>query len=132
MQAVCAWTRREARTCELALGVFGTKISAAAALQVAAERHAGIAAIVSRGGQAGSAEHHLLGRIQAPTLLIVGELDEPLVQSNRTAYAALHCKKRMEIVPGATHAFEEPGNQEVVARLARAWFLQHVPLGVPY
>jgi putative phosphoribosyl transferase len=123
--AACTWVRRCARTKELPLGVFGVKQGAAAALQLAAARGSGISAIVSRGGRAELAPRQHLSRVSAPTLLIVGSLDEPQVKANRAAYAALRCKKRFEIIPGATHSFEEPGNQEVIARLARSWFLQH-------
>jgi putative phosphoribosyl transferase len=128
LHAACQWVRHAARTRDLALGLFGVKHGAAAALQIAASRGAGIAAIVSRGGQAELAQRQSLARISAPTLLIVGGLDEPQLKTNRVAYAALRCKKRIEIIPGATHSFEEPGNQEVVARLARGWFLQHAQL----
>jgi len=84
-----------------------------------------VSAVVSRGGRpdlAGAA----LPRVQAPTLLIVGGRDEPVIAMNRTAFAQLHCEKRLEIVPGATHLFEEPGTLEEVARLARDWFDRHL------
>lgn len=120
----CDWLRQNGMTRELPLGLYGASNGAAAALQLAAERD-GIAAVVSRGGRPDLADQNLLGKVNAPTLLIVGGLDDAVVKMNRAAYAALHCKKRFEIIPGATHSFEEPGNLEVVARLARAWFLQH-------
>ena len=84
-----------------------------------------VRAIVSRGGRpdlAGAA----LTRVQAPTLLIVGEHDDQVVQLNRQALAQLRCEKRLVIVPGATHLFEEPGALDEVARLARDWFQRHL------
>jgi putative phosphoribosyl transferase len=109
----------------LPIGLFGAGNCAAAALQVAAARGRVISALVSRGGRPDLACQDTLGKISAPTLLIVGGLDDRSIETNRNAYAALRCKKRFEIIPGATHSFEEPGNLEVVARLARGWFLQH-------
>ena len=85
---------------------------------------------MSRGGRpdlAGAA----LPRVQAPTLLIVGGQDEPVIGMNREALARLRCEKKLEIVPGATHLFEEPGTLEQVARLAREWFDRHLGGGEP-
>jgi putative phosphoribosyl transferase len=125
LQAACEWLGGCERTADLAIGLYGSSCCAAAVLQHAALRGTGIAAIVSRSGRTELAGQAVLGRIEVPTLLIVGGLDDGAVRSNRTAYAALRCEKRIEIVPGADHAFEEPGNCEVVARLARNWFLRH-------
>lgn len=124
LDAACNWLRRHGPTRDLSLGVYGTGNGVAAALYLAAAR-GGISAIVSRGGYPGLVGNSALGKVNAPTLLIVGGLDDRVVAMNRAAYAALRCKKRFEIIPGATHSFEEPGSLEVVARLARGWFLQH-------
>jgi putative phosphoribosyl transferase len=125
LSAACDWLRHYGATSEHPIGLFGAGNAAAAAFQLAAVRGRAIAAIVSRGGRPDLACQTTLGKISVPTLLIVGGLDDGVVEINRAAYAALRCKKRFEIIPGATHAFEEPGNLEVVARLARGWFLQH-------
>jgi putative phosphoribosyl transferase len=125
LNAAYDWLRRYGSTRDVPIGLFGASNGAAAVLHLAATQGRGICAIVSRGGRPDLAGQSLLGKISAPTLLIVGELDDGVVETNRAAYAALRCKKRFEIIPGATHAFEESGNLEVVARLARGWFLQH-------
>lgn len=109
----------------LPLGLFGASTGAAAALQAAAERPEQVAAVVSRGGRPDLAPA-ALPRVRAPTLLIVGGLDGPVIGMNRRAAAQLAAEHRLEIVPGATHLFEEPGKLEEVARLACAWFRQHL------
>lgn len=125
MNAGCEWLRQYPATRDVPIGLFGSSSGAAAALQLAAERGRGIAAIVSRGGRPDQAAQGALGKISVPTLLIVGGLDDGVVQLNRAAYAALRCKKRIEIIPGATQSFEETGNPEVIARLARRWFVRY-------
>jgi len=103
------------------IGLFGASTGGGAALVAAAERPELIHAVVSRGGRpdlAGPA----LPRVEAPTLLIVGGDDVPVIAMNRDAYDQMRCERRMEIVPGATHLFEEPGTLEKVAELARDWF----------
>lgn len=125
LSTACDWLRQNGATKDLPIGLFGASNGAAAILQLAATHAQGICAIVSRGGRPDLAGQSMLGKISVPTLLIVGELDDGVVETNRVAYAALRCKKRFEIIPGATHSFEEPGNLEVVARLTRGWFLQH-------
>jgi putative phosphoribosyl transferase len=105
----------------LRVGYFGASTGGGAALVAAAQRPQLIGAVVSRGGRpdlAGAALPH----VRAPTLLIVGGHDYPVIEMNREALAELRCEKRLEIVPGATHLFEEPGTLEEVARLARTWF----------
>ncbi len=109
----------------LPIGLFGASTGAAAALLAAAEHGRAIAAVVSRGGRPDLALDHL-GRVRAPTLLIVGGFDEPVIAMNRTALAALRCEKRLEIVPGATHLFEEPGTLDRVVALASDWFSRHL------
>ncbi|HEY3490178.1 MAG TPA: alpha/beta family hydrolase [Candidatus Deferrimicrobiaceae bacterium] len=109
-----------------ALGYFGASTGAAAAIKAAAipggEK---IGAVVSRGGRPDLAEASL-GRVTAPTLLIVGERDEFVLRLNRDAYRKMTCTKRIEIVPGATHLFEEAGALEGVAKLAADWFRRHL------
>ena len=105
----------------LRVGYFGASTGGGAALVAAAQRPQLIGAVVSRGGRpdlAGAA----LAQVRAPTLLIVGGDDRPVIGMNREALAELRCEKRLEIVSGATHLFEEPGALEEVARLARTWF----------
>jgi putative phosphoribosyl transferase len=119
------WLTQFPDTKHLRIGYFGASTGAAAALAAAAVRPDAVYAIVSRGGRpdmAGAALVH----VRAPTLLIVGERDEQVVQLNRAALARLLCEKRLIIVPGATHLFEEPGALDEVARLARDWFQRHL------
>jgi dienelactone hydrolase len=107
------------------VGYFGASTGGGAALVAAALLGARVGAVVSRGGRpdlAGDA----LPLVLAPTLLIVGGHDEPVIELNEEAYARLHCKKEMQIIPGATHLFEEPGTLEEVARLAAEWFNEHL------
>lgn len=130
LSAAWEWLRQYPATKDLPIGLFGSSSGAAAALQLAADCGNGITAIVSRGGRPDQAAQDTLRKISAPTLLIVGSLDDGMVQLNRTAYAALRCKKRIEIIPGATQLFEEPGNPEVIARLACRWFVRYSSLSV--
>jgi pimeloyl-ACP methyl ester carboxylesterase len=109
----------------LALGYFGASTGAAAALQAAARRAADVSAVVSRGGRPDLAMAWL-ARVRAPTLLIVGGDDVPVIPLNRQAYAALRCERELVIVPSASHLFEEPGTLEEVARLAADWFARHL------
>lgn len=120
------WLRDDSDTKALPIGLFGASTGAAAALRVAGTRKADIAALVSRGGRTDLAGAHALAGVWAPTLLIVGGLDEQVIELNRMTYAALQCEKRLEIVDGASHLFEEPGKLEAVAALATAWFAQHL------
>jgi putative phosphoribosyl transferase len=123
--AATDWLGQQPDTRHLPIGYFGASTGAGAALVAAAERPDVVRAIVSRGGRpdlAGSA----VARVRAPTLLIVGGRDEVVLELNRAAFEQLRVEKRLEIVPGATHLFEEPGTLEVVARLARDWFVRHV------
>jgi len=122
------WLLQNAATKNLSVGYFGASTGAAAALEAAAERPDEISAVVSRGGRPDLALPDL-GRVKAPTLLIVGGRDTAVIEMNREAFEHLHTEKRLDIVPGATHLFEEPGALEHVARLARDWFVEH--LGQP-
>jgi putative phosphoribosyl transferase len=119
------WLTQHPETRGLGLGYFGASTGAAAALVAAAERPDLVGAVVSRGGRpdlAGPA----LALVRAATLLIVGGNDFAVIELNREALARLPCEKRLAIIPGATHLFEEPGALEEVARLAREWFERHL------
>jgi putative phosphoribosyl transferase len=122
---VKTWLEHETHTKDLGIGYFGASTGAGAALQAAARDPSSIRAIVSRGGRPDLAESYLPS-VTAPTLLIVGGDDEPVIEMNRAAYRLLSCPKRLVIVPGASHLFEEPGTLEQVAEHARLWFQQHV------
>jgi putative phosphoribosyl transferase len=126
--------RQNFQTKDLSIGYFGASTGAAAALVSAAQRQKIVKAIVSRGGRPDLAGSESLSRVQAPTLLIIGGDDEPVIGMNEEAFKQLtdledeDKKKKIVIVPGATHLFEEPGKLEEVAQLARDWFsnnLQH-------
>jgi putative phosphoribosyl transferase len=126
--AATDWLTQFPDTRQLRIGYFGASTGAAAALAAAALRTDVVGAMVSRGGRPDLAGAALM-RVQAPTLLIVGENDGQVIQLNREALAQLRCEKQLMIVPGATHLFEEPGALDVVARLASDWFERHlVPL----
>lgn len=127
--AATAWLTENPATSRLRIGCFGASTGAAAALVAAAERPNDVGAVVSRGGRPDLAIP-VLARVKAPTLLIVGSLDLPVIDMNREALEHLQVEKRLEIVPGATHLFEEPGALEQVAHLARQWFQTY--LGLPY
>jgi len=113
---------------DLSVGCFGASTGAAAALSAAARRRALVRAIVSRGGRPDLAQNDLPS-VRAPTLLIVGGRDDVVIELNKQAMAQLRCEARLEVIPGATHLFEEPGALEQVARLAAAWFLRFLPDG---
>lgn len=117
-----AWLRRRE---SLPTGWFGASTGAAAALWAAGETGAEIGAVVSRGGRPDLAGARLAA-VRAPTLLIVGARDSTVLDLNRRAQRELRCENRLEIVPGATHLFEEPGALEEVAGLARDWFTRHL------
>lgn len=122
------WIRNTPRIKRLDIGLFGASTGAAAALIAAAEYPCAIKAIVSRGGRPDLA-NNFLSEVKAPTLLIVGGDDEPVIEMNKAAMECLKCVKKLEIVPGASHLFEESGKLEEVARLAREWFEKHLGVG---
>ncbi|MEU6668863.1 phosphoribosyltransferase family protein [Streptomyces sp. NPDC046727] len=119
------WLREEPDAEGLAIGYFGASTGAAAALSAAADPDARPAAVVSRGGRPDLAGPRL-AEVTAPTLLIVGGADDLVLGLNREAQARLRCENRLEVVPGATHLFEEPGTLERVTELARDWFTDHM------
>jgi dienelactone hydrolase len=123
--AATDWLTQHPDARHLRIGYFGASTGAAGALVAAAERSSVVGAVVSRGGRpdlAGPA----LARVRAPTLLIVGGNDFPVIELNRQALAQLRVEKRLVIVPGATHLFEEPGALDQVARLAREWLERYL------
>jgi pimeloyl-ACP methyl ester carboxylesterase len=119
------WLAEAPRTSSLPLGLFGASTGAAAALIAAAQRPQLVRAVVSRGGRPDLAEA-ALASVTAPTLLIVGGRDEIVIELNQQALSRLSGERELQIVPGATHLFEEPGALHVVARLATNWFLDHL------
>ena len=119
------WARQQEETRNLHIGYFGSSTGGAAALVAAAELPQDIGAVVSRGGRpdlAGDA----LPRVQAPTLLIVGGNDDVVIELNEMARDQVRCEVKLEIIPGATHLFEEPGALEQVAKLASDWLSLHL------
>src|SRR5216110_2778112 len=119
------WAKRQEQTRDLQLGYFGSSTGAAAALVAVVEIPQDVGAVVSRGGRpdlAGDA----LPKVKAPTLLIVGGNDDIVIELNEQARDRMRCEVKLEIVPGATHLFEEPGALEKVAQLASDWFVAHL------
>ncbi|HEV3122303.1 MAG TPA: dienelactone hydrolase family protein [Isosphaeraceae bacterium] len=127
LAAAIHWLAHEPETTALAIGLFGASTGAGAALVAAADLPECVAAVVSRGGRpdlAGPA----LARVRAPTLLIVGGNDTPVIPLNQQALARIQADKDLVIVPGASHLFEEPGTLDEVAHLARTWFTRYLNL----
>ena len=110
----------------LNIGFFGSSTGGGAALVAAAELRESVGAVVSRGGRPDLASEEALSQVLCPTLLIVGEFDYPVIEMNQEALAHMRCEKKLQIVPGATHLFEEPGTLKEVARLAANWFQTHL------
>jgi putative phosphoribosyl transferase len=125
LTTITEWQQQHSDLRQLPLGYFGASTGSAAALMAAAERPECVKAVVSRGGRpdlAGSS----LARVHTPTLLIVGGDDTEVLELNRQALVRIPAKTNLEIIPGATHLFEEPGALEEVARLATEWCQQHL------
>ncbi len=125
LTGVVDWLNTNSETSRLKIGIFGASTGAAGALLAAAQRPELVGAVVSRGGRPDLAMR-VLDRVKTPTLLIVGGDDFPVIEMNRTAFAALRAPKEMVTVPGATHLFEEPGALEKVAALATNWFVKYL------
>lgn len=123
--ATTEWLAGVTEASHLRPGYFGASTGGAAALIAAAEFGTKVGAVVCRGGRPDLADN-ALRRVKAPTLLIVGGLDQPVIKMNQDAFAELQCMKELKIVPGATHLFEEPGKLEEVANLAAEWFLKYL------
>lgn len=129
LAAGITWLRQSDATGHLPIGLFGASTGGAAALVAAAREPGSIAAVVSRGGRPDLASPEVLGAVRAPTLLIVGERDQVVLGMNQAAAERMTAVHRLEVVPGATHLFEEPGALDVVARLATDWFRTHLRAG---
>jgi putative phosphoribosyl transferase len=121
------WIGNQAHPEHLRLGYFGASTGGGAALMAAAALGERIGAVVSRGGRPDLAGPAALAKVKSPTLLIVGGLDEQVIELNKDAYAQMNCEKELQIVPGATHLFEEPGTLDKVAQLAADWFQRYLP-----
>lgn len=119
------WCHQQPALKDLSLGYFGASTGGAAALVAAANESSVVKAVVSRGGRPDLAGESL-PLVKAPTLLIVGGNDFPVIEMNKTAMSKMHCIKELKIVPAATHLFEEPGTLEEVASLAKGWFTQYL------
>lgn len=119
------WLVRQPETENLSIGVFGSSTGAAAGAMAATERPDVVQAVVSRGGRVDMAQG-VLDQLRVPTLFIVGGKDLQVLDLNRQAFAQLVTERRLEVIPGAGHLFEEPGALEEVARLAREWFERHL------
>jgi len=124
--AATAWLQANPRTQTLSLGYFGASTGAAAALQAAAKMGSKISAVVSRGGRPDLAGAAALRQVTAPTLLIVGGADYGVIELNQQADALLSCEKKLTLIPGATHLFEEPGTLQQAASKAADWFVKHL------
>lgn len=123
--AAVDWAEGEASIAHLPIGLFGASTGAAAALIAAAERPRRVRAVISRGGRPDLAQD-ALPRVLAPTLLIVGGYDDEVIELNRSAMERMRAPVTLEIVPGATHLFEEPGALELVSQLALRWCAKHL------
>ena len=124
--AATHWLQTEQQVKHLPIAYFGASTGAAAALQAAAVLGNKIKAVVSRGGRPDLAGADDLSMVIAPTLLLIGGLDDVVIELNQEAYSHMHCTKHISIIPGATHLFEEPGTLETVASLASDWFKQYL------
>jgi len=124
LQAAVQWVLQEPELSRLPIGLFGGSTGAAAALQVAAARPKQVRAVVSRGGRPDMASAEVLLKVQAPTLLIVGSLDTEVLELNRLAKSQMPGLTEINVIPGATHLFEESGALEQVSQHAGAWFNQ--------
>jgi putative phosphoribosyl transferase len=127
LAAATSWLGKRAELSRLAVGYFGASTGSAAALVAAARLRDRVGAVVSRGGRPDLAGQHALAQVAAPTLLIVGGNDDVVLELNRKAHAHMTCERRLAIVPGASHLFEEPGALEAVADLAAQWLVRFLP-----
>lgn len=124
LMAITRWLSGDELTASLGIGYFGASTGAAAALEAAAELGEPVQAVVSRGGRVDMAPH--IGRVQSPTLFIVGAQDYDVLELNEAAFEQLDTRKQLAVIPRATHLFEEPGALERVAELSAGWFNQYL------
>lgn len=130
LEVALMWLRQpDGELAGLPVGLFGASTGAAAALRVTARQPQAVQAVVSRGGRPDMAGADVLARVKAPTLLLVGGLDDVVIELNKAAYERMQCERQLRIVPDATHLFEEPGALESVAQMAADWFLFHLKDG---
>ena len=120
------WVDAQPELAGLPVGYFGASTGAAAALVAAVERSRRVGAVVSRGGRPDLAGADVLARVAVPTLLVVGGNDDVVLELNQVALASIRCAKRLDVVPGATHLFEESGALEQVATLAAEWLVEYL------
>lgn len=132
LSAAAAWTATLHATRDLPIGFFGASTGGGAALLAASTSDERVRAIVSRGGRPDLAGARALAQVRAPTLLIVGSRDIPVIELNEIAMQHLHCPKELVLVPGAHHLFEEPGALDAVVGLATKWFLRHLDAEASY
>lgn len=125
LKVVTNWLKKQAQTKDLSIGYFGASTGSASAIKAAADLKETIKAVVSRGGRPDLAEK-TLEKIKSPTLLIVGGDDNTVLKLNRESLKLIKAEKKLEIIPGATHLFEEPGTLEKVAWLAANWFTRYL------
>lgn len=123
------WIEQSEAVCGLPVGLFGASTGAAAALVASTKRPKVIGAVVSRGGRPDLAKPFLT-QVSVPTLLIVGECDEAVLEFNREAQRSFRCESKLDVVSRATHLFEEPGTLERVGELTREWFVRYLPASV--
>lgn len=124
--AALSWLDQHSELADIPIGLFGSHTGAAAALQVAAHEPERVGAVVLRGGRPDLAGADL-ARVRAPTLLMVGSKDLEVLEFSRSALRAIPCTKKLEVVPGSSELFDEPGALDVAASLAGHWFEQHLP-----
>lgn len=128
--AATRWIQEHPAAQDHRIGYFGASTGGAAAIAAASILDGAVSAVVSRGGRPDLAWEHLQ-HVMAPTLLIVGQRDEAVLRLNEEAYQCLRCPKKMAVIPGATHLFEEPGALEKAANLAAGWFQHHLSVMIP-
>jgi len=132
LSAAAAWTATLRATRDLPIGFFGASTGGGAALLAASTAGERVGAVVSRGGRPDLAGARALAQVRAPTLLIVGSRDVPVIELNEIAMQHLRCPKELVLVPGAHHLFEEPGALDAVVGHATRWFLRHLDAEASY
>ncbi|PWU05545.1 MAG: hydrolase [Verrucomicrobia bacterium] len=126
LMQVTAWILKQPKLSFYKIGYFGSSTGAAAALIAASKYQKEVSAVVSRGGRPDMASSQALKEVKSPTILIVGSLDGPVIELNKTAQAQMQNTNELKIIPGATHLFEEPGKLEEVAKIASEWFTRYL------
>ncbi len=127
LEAALLWVHQDDELARLPVGLFGASTGAAAALRLAARAPQRVRAVVSRGGRPDLAGTEALAQVRAPTLMLVGGLDDVVIALNQAAYDGMQCERQLRIVPDATHLFEEAGALESVAQQSAEWLLRYLP-----